>query len=208
MTAIENNPKPMPQRVDVNVAGLQSPVNSFQAQLQAHNQLLQGILKAIGITPNELNFVEVVPRGKSDPVLYSKYMAEVVKAHNSKALQDTLNYLNFIKKSNEKPYIQRVQEWQIVASENKSNSKNFNKDVKPQKIVFDLNELDKQTSTNIAMGPAKIASQDTKGQPQNIKQSKNSSGVGDQATMIRYSNDWIERTVLELADKLVDGKIV
>jgi len=186
-------PKPL------NIEGLQGPVHSFQIQLQVHNQLLQGLLKGIGITTKELNFVEIMPRSKNDTVLYPKYMSEAINLHNSKPLLEVCNYFKFIRNDKEKPYTQRVQEWQVIASENKTNARNFNKDVKPQKIIFDLNEPDK-TSTNMAMGPAKVDPQDVKNQTAIVGKTGNASTVDDKENGIKlvYSEKWL----LNQLDKL------
>jgi hypothetical protein len=120
-------------------------------------------------------------------------MSEVINTHNTKPLLDVCNYFKFIKNDKEKPYTKRVQEWQVTASENKTNAKVFNKDVKPQKICFNINELDKQTTTNIAMGPARTVPQDIKGQTQNVSQLKDPSGVSGTETKIYYDPTWVAK---------------
>jgi len=124
-------------------------------------------------------------------------MAEAINLHNPKPLLDVCNYFKLIKNDKEKPYTQRVQEWQVTASENKTNKLVFNKNVKPQKILFNINELDKQATTNIGMGSAKTVLQDTKDQPRNVNQLKNSSVVGGAETKISFDPNWVAKILME-----------
>jgi hypothetical protein len=185
----------------VNIDELRGPyrqIDPFKALLQEFNKKFGELLPKIGLSANELDAFEIKLQDTGEPVSFMKHVNLVIKSQSSKSLQALINYFQKIENDPTKLYSDRITEWQRIASVYKINKKNYNKDSRPQKIVFDPFEKGEKKTTDIAAGPIKVIPQDDNNKNRIIKETGNASSINDNDKGIKlvFKQDWLINKVL------------